>query len=85
VLAALLRCPLYAMCCLREAGGHVAYFELLAERVQLPRAERAQAVARYAAAFATRLEARLAPAPYEWFNFFSFWEQPVAVPPDDIA
>lgn len=85
VLASLLRCPLYSMLCLREPGGHVVHFEPIAQRVQLPRAERALAMARHAATFAARLEARLAQAPYEWFNFFSFWEQPVAVPPHDIA
>ena len=85
VLAWLLKCPLYAMLCLRQPGGHAVYFEPLAQRVELPRAQRAQALARYAAAFATRLEARLAQAPYEWFNFFSFWGQPVAAPHHDPA
>lgn len=83
VLASLLKCPLYAMLCLRESGGHAVYFEPLAQRVELPRATRAQALARHADVFASRLEARLAQAPYEWFNFFSFWEQPLAVPRHD--
>lgn len=77
VLAALLKCPLYMMVCLRERGGHVMHFEPLADRVELPRGQRPQALAAHAARFATRLEQRLASAPYDWFNFFPFWDQPV--------
>ena len=29
----------------------------------------------HAAHFARRLESLLGRAPYEWFNFFEFWEQ----------
>jgi predicted LPLAT superfamily acyltransferase len=75
VLAALLECPLYMMVCLRERGGHVVHFERLAERVELPRGRRSDAIAAHAATFAARLEARLARAPLDWFNFFPFWEQ----------
>ena len=75
VLAALLKCPLYLMGCLREAEGHVVRFELLAERVELPRARRNAALAAHAAHFTRRLEALLVRAPYEWFNFFAFWDQ----------
>jgi predicted LPLAT superfamily acyltransferase len=75
VLAALLKVPLYAMLCLREGSGHSVYFDALAERVELPRAHRAAAIAEYAARFAGQLETRLKQAPYEWFNFFPFWDQ----------
>ena len=75
VLAALLKVPLYAMLCLREGRGHTVYFDALAERVELPRARRAQAIAEHAARFAGQLEARLKKAPLDWFNFFPFWDQ----------
>jgi predicted LPLAT superfamily acyltransferase len=78
VLAMLLQCPLYFMACVREGAGHRVRFERLAERVELPRARRAAALAEYAAGYVRALEATVLDAPYEWFNFFAFWDQPVA-------
>lgn len=78
VLAALLKCPLYFMGCVREpAGGHVQVFELLAERVVLPRGERELALRQHAARYVAALERLLQRAPFEWFNFFAFWAQPI--------
>jgi predicted LPLAT superfamily acyltransferase len=77
VLAMLLQCPLYFMACVREGDGHSVRFTRLAERVELPRARRAAALAEHAAAFAAALEATVLGAPREWFNFFPFWDQPV--------
>lgn len=75
VLAALLQCPLLLLGCVREGAGHVVHFELLAGRVELPRAGREARLAQLAAQFARRLEALLVRAPYDWFNFFPFWSQ----------
>ncbi|MGA0608997.1 acyltransferase [Caldimonas sp. KR1-144] len=77
VLAALFKCPLYFMGCVREPGrGHVQVFELLAARVELPRGDREQAMRYYAARYVAALERLLRRAPLEWFNFFDFWAQP---------
>jgi predicted LPLAT superfamily acyltransferase len=46
---------------------------LLAEKLQLPRVGREQALEQWTALFAQRLEALLVRAPYDWFNFFFFW------------
>lgn len=78
ILGALLKCPVYLMGCVREQGGHTVYIDLLTERVDLPRGNRAAALAQYAGIFVRRLEALLVRAPYDWFNFFPFWEQPGA-------
>lgn len=80
VLAMLLQCPLFFMACVRDGTGHRVRFTLLAERVSLPRSQRAAALAAHAAAFAAALEAAVLSAPLEWFNFFPFWDQPVAAP-----
>ncbi len=76
VLASLLACPLLMLGCIREGAGHTVRFEPMAERVVLPRAGRDQALAGWAADFAARLERLLVRAPYEWFNFYPFWERP---------
>jgi predicted LPLAT superfamily acyltransferase len=52
----------------------------LAERVELPRHERAAAAARHAQAYVNQVEAVLRDAPYEWYNFFDFWAQPAGTP-----
>jgi len=78
MLAALLKCPLLALGCIRQGGVHEVVFHKLADRVVLPRADRLGACAAHAGEFARGLERLLARAPYEWFNFFSFWDQPGA-------
>lgn len=80
VLAAILKCPLYAMACVRQPGGdrrgnYVLRVRCLAEQVVLPRASRQQALRGYAGEFARWLEEVLADAPFAWFNFYTFWDE----------
>jgi predicted LPLAT superfamily acyltransferase len=79
MLASLLKCPLVMMGCIRQGDVHEIVFERIADDVRLPRAERLAACAVYASDFAQRLERLLVRAPYEWFNFYSFWDQPDGV------
>ena len=81
VLAALLKCPLVLLGCVREGDAHVVRFEPLAARVELPRGRRDAAIAQHAASFAQRLERLLQRAPYDWFNFFPFWAPSATLPP----
>ncbi|AQH03649.1 acyltransferase (plasmid) [Burkholderia sp. KK1] len=77
VLAHALGCPVYLFFCLKERDGrHRLYFEPFAERIALPRRERAQHVAAWAQRYASRLEHYCRMAPYQWFNFFDFWARP---------
>jgi predicted LPLAT superfamily acyltransferase len=73
VLAHLLECPVYLMFCLRENGHHRLYFERFAERIELPRRERAAALAELAARYAARLEFYCLRDPLQWYNFYNFW------------
>lgn len=73
VLASLLACPVLLLGCVREGRGHVVRFERLAERIALPRSSRDAALQQWATLFASRLEALLVRAPYDWFNFYPFW------------
>ncbi|SPB17732.1 glycosyl transferase [Caballeronia novacaledonica] len=77
VLAHALGCPVYLFFCLKEQDGrHRMYFEPFAERISLPRRERAQHIAAWAQRYASRLEHYCRKAPYQWFNFFDFWARP---------
>lgn len=75
VLASLFKCPLYLLGCIHENGGYTIHFERLAERVELPRGKRAAALTGHARHYAERVTALLKRAPFDWFNFFPFWDQ----------
>ena len=76
VLAHALACPVYLLFCLKERRGYRLYFEAFAERIQLPRRERAAHLAAWAQRYAARLEHYCRKAPYQWFNFYDFWARP---------
>ncbi|MBR8175678.1 glycosyltransferase family 2 protein [Burkholderia ambifaria] len=76
ILAHALGCPVYLFFCLKEQRGYRLYFESFADRIELPRRERASHVAQWAQRYAARLEHYCRKAPYLWFNFFDFWARP---------
>jgi len=83
VMASVLGCPAYAMFATRsEDGGHELHFELLRDRVSLPRRGRDEALAELAGDYAARLERHVRRAPLEWFNFYDFWHIPGSERPD---
>ncbi|MCE9667100.1 acyltransferase [Myxococcus stipitatus] len=75
VLASLFKCPLFLLGCIHEGSGYTIHFECLAERVELPRSKRVEALTGYARHYAERLTALLKRSPLDWFNFFPFWNQ----------
>src|SRR5262245_40626786 len=85
VLAALMGCPVYLMFCLREGDGHAVYFEHFADRIELPRRNRAEFLAELAARYAQRLEHHCLRAPLQFYNFFDFWRAPAATTPGAAA
>lgn len=79
ILASLLDCPVYLFFCLREGEGYRIHLEPFAERIELPRRERAERLQGYMQRYARRLEHYCVRAPEQWFNFYDFW-RPVATP-----
>lgn len=76
LLAGLLRCPLFLMVALRQGSGRYRVVaEVLSERVEMPRREREKRVQELAAAYAGRLEHYCRAYPYQWFNFYDFWQE----------
>jgi predicted LPLAT superfamily acyltransferase len=57
-------------------GGnrYTAHFELFAETLRLPREGRDAAIAEHAQRYAQRLEQYVRDAPYNWFNFYDYWQ-----------
>jgi predicted LPLAT superfamily acyltransferase len=76
LLASMLKCPVYLTFGLyRDPNTYELYCEPFAERIELPRGDRASALRAYAARYAERLEHYCRLAPDNWFNFFDFWER----------
>lgn len=83
LLASTLGCPIYFIACLRRGHGYQVEVEKLADRIAVPRVSRQEALTGYATQFARWMESQLRDSPYEWFNFFPFWDQtPHAVEPN---
>ncbi|GAB2554140.1 LpxL/LpxP family acyltransferase [Rhodanobacter koreensis] len=55
-------------------------FEPLADRVEIPRQQRGPALDAMIARYAQRLEHYVHVAPYNWFNFYDFWQQDLRAP-----
>ena len=79
-LASALGCPVFTMACTHAGDGYRVRFEPFCEQLRLPRGSRDEALAGHAGRFAQWLERQVAQAPYDWFNFFPFWDQ---VPHED--
>jgi hypothetical protein len=76
-MAAMLQRPVYFMTGLYLGGNRYRiHFEPLADFTHTPRSERAAAMAAAQQRYAERLSHYCRLAPYNWFNFFDFWEKP---------
>jgi predicted LPLAT superfamily acyltransferase/uncharacterized membrane protein len=79
LIAAALELPIVLCFGLYRGGNRYdVYFEAFAEREQIPRAQRAEYVARCTQRYAARLEHYTRMDPYNWFNFYDFWHRSAA-------
>lgn len=86
ILASMLRCPVYFTAGIYRGGDRYELYCIpFAERVELPRKGREEAIARYAQKYADQLEALLRTAPDNWFNFYDFWRTSETVAPNQAA
>ena len=75
LLASLLKCPVYLVFGLYfEPNRYELFCEPFAERIELPRARRAEALTEVVQRYADRLEHYTRRAPDNWFNFYPFWK-----------
>lgn len=76
IVASTLKCPVYFTAGLyREPDRYELYCIPLAERVELPRSRREEALREYAQRYADQLAEMCRRAPDNWFNFYDFWEK----------
>ena len=75
VLAAMMRCPVTLFFGLYRGGNHYEiYFERFADEIVLDRTRRAEDIHLWMQRYAERLEHYARLAPYNWFNFYPFWD-----------
>jgi len=75
VLAAMMRCPVILFFGLYRGGNrYEIYFEHFADEIVLDRDRRAENIQFWMQRYAERLEHYARLAPYNWFNFYPFWD-----------
>ncbi|MDH5720276.1 MAG: glycosyltransferase family 2 protein [Spirochaetia bacterium] len=74
ILAALLKTPVYLLFALREGKKYVCYFEKFSDKIDLPKKNKEQALKAEIEKFAVRLEHYCYKAPFQWYNFYNFWQ-----------
>ena len=78
IVASLLSCPVYFLFCLKKDGKYEVYLEKLADPLELPRATRQERIEEAVMKYAGVLEKHCLTFPYQWYNFFDFWQKPHA-------
>lgn len=74
ILAASLKAPVILFFGLYLGGNrYEIHFDLLAEKIELNRDNRQQAIQQWAQRYANKLEKYILLAPYNWFNFYDYW------------
>ena len=76
ILASLLSCPVYFLFCLKKDGKYEVYLDKLADPLELPRATRQEDIELAVKKYASLLEEHCLAFPYQWYNFFDFWQKP---------
>jgi predicted LPLAT superfamily acyltransferase len=75
VLAAMMHCPVVLFFGLYRGGNrYEIYFEHFASEITLDRDRRTEEIQLWVQRYAERLEHYMRSAPYNWFNFYPFWE-----------
>ena len=84
ILAALLECPVYWIFCIKSQGRFKLIFEHYSDRLILPRKQRAEVLQQIIENYAQRLSHYAVIYPYQWFNFYDFWQKDEQVSRVDV-
>ncbi|MGH8550188.1 MAG: hypothetical protein ACRERU_16615 [Methylococcales bacterium] len=75
VIAASLKIPVIVFFGIYRGGNrYELHFEVLAEKIELDRANRQRDLQKWMQGYADILERIIRSAPYNWFNFYDYWE-----------
>jgi len=76
ILAAILKCPVYTMFCLRtpkQIHRYEIFLDPFREKISLPRKQRQESIHAIIQDYAKVLEKMCLHAPLQWYNFHSIW------------
>ncbi|HET9418533.1 MAG TPA: hypothetical protein VFO30_04260 [Chthoniobacterales bacterium] len=77
LLAAIMHCPIILFFGLYRGGNrYEIFFEQFADDIALPREQRSEETQIWVQRYVARVEHYARLAPYNWFNFYPFWDQP---------
>ena len=75
VIAAMMHCPVILFFGIYRGGNrYEIYFEKFADEIVLNREHRAEGIQHWTQRYVDRLEYYARLAPYNWFNFYRFWD-----------
>lgn len=74
ILASLLGCPVYSFFCMRSHNHYHAYLYKIVDKLTLPRKNREAALSATIQTYIGQLEQMCRRYPYEWFNFYPYWQ-----------
>lgn len=75
VLANLLKVPVLAVFCYRQQQHVEVHIHPIADKIELPRHARMVAMQEVTKRYIALLEQHCLRAPYQWFNFYHFWNK----------
>jgi predicted LPLAT superfamily acyltransferase len=76
LLAVVLGCPVYFALCVRSGDArYIGILRQISSGERIPRSERIAGARRMLASYVVLLEEVCERYPYQWFNFFDFWEE----------
>lgn len=75
ILASLLKVPVLAVFCYRVGSCFEVHIHTIAEQLHFPRKIRMQALQSTMRQYVSLLEQHCIRAPYQWFNFYNFWNK----------
>jgi predicted LPLAT superfamily acyltransferase len=75
VLANTLAAPVLSIQCIKQNGVYNIYFDVLRAAHKFSRKERAIATDNLLAAYVKNLEHYCLKAPWQWYNFYPFWQE----------
>lgn len=75
LMAGLLKVPVNTLYCLKEQGKYHLYLHRFVSSIKWQRHQRDECIRQYVDSYARQLAFYCAKAPWQWFNFFDFWNQ----------
>jgi predicted LPLAT superfamily acyltransferase len=75
LMAGLLKVPVNTLFCIKQAGQYHLYLKRFKQHITWTRSNREASMAKCASDYAQVLQSHCVKTPWQWFNFYDFWNQ----------